>query len=195
MMVWAVCSAAFFGFFRLGELLMSAPSGFNPAIHLAWRDVCVDCIERPTTVRVHLRVSKCDQFGRGVDVFLNRVDSPVCPVAALLAYMVVRGSAPGPFFVTEDGSVLVKSVFVSALRELLVEAGLEAHLFSGHSFRIGAATTAAMAGLQDSTIQALGRWSSSAFQVYVRTPRQQLATVGSSLAAVVQQGLDSGVGL
>lgn len=88
-------------FFGLDELFMSVSSGFNPAIHLAWRDVCV---KHPTIVRVHLRVSKCDQFGRGVDVFLNRVDSLVCPVAALLAYMVVRGPASGPFFVMEDGS-------------------------------------------------------------------------------------------
>ena len=192
--VWAVCSMAFFGFFRLGEIILSSASSFNPAIHLAWRDVCVDCIERPTVIRVHLRVAKCDQFGRGVDVFLSRVDSPVCPVAALLAYMAVRGSAPGPFFVMRDGLPFLKSAFVLALRELLTEAGMEARLFSGHSFCIGAATTAAMAGLQDSSIQALGRWSSYAFQAYVRTPRQQLAMFSHSLAALVPQGRDLGVG-
>ena len=43
--------------------------------------------------------------------------------------------------------------------------------YSGHSFRIGAATTAAECGLQDSMIKAVERWESSAYQVYVRMPK------------------------
>lgn len=178
-MMWTVCSAAFFGFFRLGEIVVSSTSAFNPAIHLSWEDVSVDDPEQPTVVRIYLRVSKCDQNGRGVAVFLGRVESPVCPVVALLSFMAVRGARPGPFFIKEDGA---PGAFVTFLRGLLTETGLEASLFSGHSFRIGAATTAAMAGLQDSTIQALGRWSSSAFQSYVRMPRQHLVSYGRDLA-------------
>ena len=37
-----------------------------------------------------------------------------------------------------------------------------------HSVHIGAAMAAAQAGLQDLTIQALGRWSSTAFLRYIR---------------------------
>ena len=44
--------------------------------------------------------------------------------------------------------------------------------YSGHSFRAGAATTAAKAGVEDSVIKALGRWESSAYLIYMRLPER-----------------------
>ena len=41
------------------------------------------------------------------------------------------------------------------------------HLYAGHSLRIGVATTAAMAGVEDAMIQTLGRWQSAAYVQYV----------------------------
>ena len=60
-----------------------------------------------------------------------------------------RGAAPGPFFVRVDG-------FVEQICQLLRSIGLPQHQYVGHSFRIGAVTTAALAGVEDLTIQALG---------------------------------------
>lgn len=50
--------------------------------------------------------------------------------------------------------------------------GLPWDNFAGHSFRIGAATAAAKAGIEDSVIQSLGRWSSAAFLTYIRILRE-----------------------
>lgn len=32
---WAIATSAFFGFFRLGELLVESDSTYNPSIHLS----------------------------------------------------------------------------------------------------------------------------------------------------------------
>ena len=55
--------------------------------------------------------------------------------------------------------------------------------YSGHSFRIGAVTMAASKGIEDSLIKILGRWESSAYQRYVKIPRERLAAVSQSLAS------------
>ena len=44
----------------------------------------------------------------------------------------------------------------SQIRGVLNNIGLPQHQYAGHSFRIGAGTTAALAGVEDSVIQTLG---------------------------------------
>ena len=180
-MLWAACSLCFFGFFRAGEITIPSKSAFDQARHLAWEDVRVDDRAKPSMLCIHLKVSKCDQFGKGVDVFVGRTGRKLCPVASCLAYMACRGPTTGPFFRFQDGTPLTKGLFISKVRDLLSQASLDPSLYAGHSFRIGAATSAALAGLEDSTIRALGRWSSSAFLVYIRTPKAHLAGLSCSL--------------
>ena len=47
---------------------------------------------------------------------------------------------------------------MTAVRDALRRAGVNAECYAGHSFRIGATTTAAARRLEDSTIQTLGVW-------------------------------------
>ena len=65
LVLWAVACTAFFGFFRLGELLLDAQTVFNPAIHIAWGDIAVDNSAQPSMIRVRLKQSKTDQFRTG----------------------------------------------------------------------------------------------------------------------------------
>ena len=84
---WAIICTAFFGFFRLGELPPSSPSEYNWHTHLSWGDVAVDNRDSPSVVKIHLRKSKCDQFGKGIDIFVGRTDSTIlCPVTAITDY-------------------------------------------------------------------------------------------------------------
>jgi hypothetical protein len=181
--MWAVCCTAFFGCFRLGELLLDTPPSFDQRRHLAWGDVAVDDQTNPQMIRIHLKQSKTDQFGKGVDIILGRTGKDLCPVAALLGFIAARGDRAGPFFIDPSLQPLVKSRFVRELRNLLASLGLPQDHFAGHSFRIGAATAAALAGAEDSTIQLLGRWQSAAFMRYIRTPPAQLAALSTMLLA------------
>ena len=180
--VWAVATTAFFGFFRLGELLPESAAGFNTATGLAWGDVAVDNRQDPRMVQIHLKQSKTHQFGPGVDVVLGTTGTPLCPVTAVIQYIDERGSQSGPFFLNTDQTILTKSQFVSRIRSILQLLGLQHYDYAGHSFRIGAATTAASVGVEDSMIQTLGRWHSAAFLQYIRTPKEQLASISAVLA-------------
>ena len=181
LLLWAVCCTAFFGFFRLGELLLTKRSDYNPRLHLSWGDMAIDNQQAPSMVRFHLKQSKTDPYGRGVDIVLGRTRCDLCPVAAILAYAVARGSEPGPFFVTSEMRALTKQEFIAEVRKVLTKLGVPDQDYAGHSFRIGAATSAAMAGVEDSTIQLLGRWQSAAFLRYIRTPHERLASLSSSI--------------
>ena len=136
----------------------------------------------PSVVKVHLKRSKCNQFGRGVDVIVGRTDMPICSVTAVVSYIELRQDRAGPFFITAQGSPVTKSWFVQQVRAVLSSLGLPQDEYAGHSFRIGAATSAALAGIEDSTIQTLGKWQSSAFLQYIRMPKEQLAAISKRLA-------------
>ncbi len=180
-MLWAACCLAFFGFLRAGEFTVPDDSSFDPSVHLCWGDLAVDKPVNPAVLSVTLKASKTDPFRKGITLYIGRATSDLCPVSAVLAYLTVRGKKPGPLFVFKDGKPLTRQRLVSAVREALRCAGVEADKYAGHSFRIGAATTAASRGLEDSTIQTLGRWRSLAYLEYIRIPRHQLASYSARL--------------
>ena len=183
-MLWAACCLGFFGFMRAGEFTCPTGNQFDPEAMLTPMDVAVDQVQSPSVLAVTLKQSKTDPFRVGVTIFMGRTGNLLCPVAAVLAYLAIRPPSPGPLFIFRDGSYLTRDRLVTRLRAGLLQAGIDASRFTGHSFRIGAATTAAQAGIEDAVIKMLGRWESAAYQRYVRTPRDQLAAVSSRLARV-----------
>ena len=70
------------------------------------------------------------------------------------------------------------------VRNAVGELGLPKEHFAGHSFRIGAATSAVQAGLEDSMIMTLGRWSSAALLRYIRTPKVTLEAATTRLSSL-----------
>ena len=146
-MLWAAVCLCFFGFLRSGEVVVPSDSGFDPTVHLCFEDISVDSCVAPASIQVFLKASKTDPFRKGVSLVIGKGSPELCPVAAVLDYMVRRGNATGPLFQFRDGRFLTRARFVAAVRSALVKVGLDARLYSGHSFRIGAATTAAFCGI------------------------------------------------
>lgn len=60
------------------------------------------------------------------------------------------------------------------LREIIKRTNHADSHITGHSFRIGAATSAAKARIEDHLIQSLGRWTSDSYVRYIRTPDSAL---------------------
>ena len=94
-----------------------------------------------------------------------------------------RRSSPGPPITFNDGRPLTRSMFVEAVKRALDTAGVDSSQYSGHSFRSGAATTAATRGIDDATIMMLGRWRGTAYQRYIRIPREQLTGLSRVLSS------------
>ena len=177
-MLWAACCVGFFGFLRAGEFTVN--STFDPEIHLSVQDLQVDCLLNPSCLKIHIKCSKTDPFRSGCDIYLGKGNSDLCPLAAISSYLHVRGEAPGPLFLFRDGRPLSRQILASKVQHILHSAGYSG-TYSGHSFRIGAATTAAACGVPDHLIKTLGRWSSDAYQVYIRTPISSIVQVTNQL--------------
>ena len=57
-------------------------------------DVAVDHNSAASYVKIHLKKSKCDQFGAGADILLGCTGCDLCPVTAIVGYVNQRGKSP-----------------------------------------------------------------------------------------------------
>jgi len=182
-MLWAACCLAFFGFLRVGEFTIPAKGSYDKSSHLSLCDIAVDSRDNPQLLRITIKQSKTDPFRKGVKVYLGTTNRLVCPVAGIVPYLAARGDRQGPLFMTKDGGGLTRQTFTQLLNVLLAKLHLNSKNYNTHSFRIGAATSAAQAHIPDACIKMLGRWRSDAYQRYIKTPPQDLAKLSKRLVA------------
>ena len=170
-MLWAAAALAFFGFMRSGELTIPSTGGFNPGTHLSWQDMATDSVTSPTVVKVRLKASKTDQAKQGCTLIVGSTGNELCPVAEVLGFMALSGRKQGPLFQYRLGKPLTQTGFVGEVKAALEQGRMSSKGYSGHSFRIGVATTAVAAGIGDAVIQRLGRWRSEVHKGYVQPER------------------------
>lgn len=182
----AVFSSAFYGFLRCGEFTLHHGVSFDATVHLCIEDI--QFASKMDSVTLSLKTSKTDPMRRGVDIVLFANALPECPVNTLSTYLATRSimtSDPqAPLFVTSDGASLTRAVFITTLKAMISAIGVNSSAYSGHSFRIGAATAAASARVEDHLIKTLGRWSSNCYQTYIRTPHSVLRQAQHAMSAL-----------
>lgn len=88
-MMWAACCLGYFAFLRCREFTVN--ERFDPQKHLEVGDVAVDDYQQPSVISIFLKQSKTDQDKAGVRLYVGRTYQDICPVAAVLVYLVVRG--------------------------------------------------------------------------------------------------------
>jgi integrase len=141
---------------------------------------------QPGGVLLTIRRSKTDQYSDGQSVAVVHGQHAVTdPVAALYAWLAIRGTDPGWLFtampnrVITTGPISGQAVSI-VLRRRAQAAGLAAERITAHSLRAGHATTAAVAGVALDRIAAQTRHKrlSTLIERYIR-PAQALEYTSS----------------
>ena len=180
-LLWAAFTLAFYGFLRVSEFVAPSLTQYAPQSNLTVRDTTL----QHNQIHLHIKQSKTNPFRASHTILIAATQTSTCPVRALHIYLKLRNQkqpTSNPLFIFEDGRFLTREAFTQELRHLLQNAGFQPTAYASHSFRIGAATTAAAAGLPSWLIQTLGRWSSDCYKNYIHCPSTTIENVPRQLA-------------
>jgi len=110
-MLWAAFTMAFYGFFRVGEL-----------VNLHWSDVSFS----PDRISITLCQSKTDPFRRGCTVKIFKTNSSTCPYHAMDHYRKVTGEITPSTPLYQAGRIhpLSCAAVTTTLRQFLKKQGL-----------------------------------------------------------------------
>lgn len=176
----AVLYTGFNGLHRLGELVwpdLRSEQDFRKVIPFSsLRRSDAPCPH----YSYHLPGHKGNRFFEGNTVMITTRNDGADAIPILAAYVALRNTGRKTrchpaLFVREDGSIPTRSWFMSRLRANFGPS------YAGHSVRSGGATDLATRGIPDSIIQKMGRWSSDAFQIYIRKNPALLAVLAGFL--------------
>ena len=184
-MLAAAFTLAYYGCLRASEIAIEGK--FDPRYNLQVSDVSFSHIrdDSVTTMSVRIKTSKTDKTSKGFDVVIACVPHTTCAPCAMTRFLNTlppNSDRRLPLFRTLNGTLLTKSLYRKQIKLYMSALGYQSEQFSGHSFRSGCTTDAASAGFMDWELKLLGRWSSDAYQGYIRTPRHMLANFATRLS-------------
>ncbi len=181
--VWTACCVAFYGSFRMGEILPLREFSFCPEDTFLWRDVR---ILSESHALLHIKRTKNrNKGGDFVDLFPVQLSSS-CPLAALRGFKdsLLELEEDKPVFRFSSGKNLTQKEFNSTISSLLrPHLGDSCTFISGHSFR--AAIPAVLAKFpklsSSEEIMGWGRWKSEDYLSYTRLKVYQRRKIFSKI--------------
>ena len=176
----AATSLAFFALLRSSEYVCRFRTRYDSRFCLSREDIWFN--RSFSIMFVRIKASKTDPFRAGCIVRVARLPgNNCCPIELMLDYLTLRTSVQGPLFVLslEPLHNLMRQDVTLLLNRCLPEVAN----VNTHSLRIGGASAAAAAGIADSQIMILGRWSSNAYQRYLFLSDSAVKTLCEAIAS------------
>jgi hypothetical protein len=186
---WAACCVAFFGSFRLGEILPAEESVSNPE-NLKWNQVS---FTRKNSAIINIRFPKVIRNTKGdfVDLFEIK-NCSCCPYTALKKLAEIHQhlvKKNHEVFSFANGEFLTQKLLTETIKKLLKKhIGDSANQITGHSFRAG--IPAALAEhpdlASDHEIMIWGRWSSNSYQAYTRLKHEAKSSIFKKIVSMYE---------
>jgi len=189
LLMWAISTLAFHGGFRIHELLCRTEATFDPDFDLLGGDIRVarDHQSQDSLISVKLKCSKENKTGKAVIVEVHETKRTLCPVKAFTRWIErAHVEKDLPLFRKEDGTPVTGMAFNKWLKNMMPATAGGKH--ASHSFRIGLASTMAARGLSTSDIKEAGRWSSNAYEQYIRLPQIKRAAAATAIKQLDRYG-------
>ena len=187
LLMWTVATIAFHGAFRIHELLCRTETEFDPDFALLTGDIKIKPgrdNKDDRILEIKIKCPKESKAGKAVILEIYETKGSLCPVKAFDRWESRTTKCIGlPLFREESGSILT-----GAKMNRWLKGRLEGHVdytkgkFTSHSFRIGLATTMGTEGFCEADIKEAGRWSSNAYELYMKLPRVKRSSVAKAIS-------------
>ncbi|KAJ6477580.1 hypothetical protein C8R45DRAFT_833363 [Mycena sanguinolenta] len=184
--VFSCLTTSFYSVARVGEFTIRTLTSFDPTLHVKPSDV-QDVHDRNNLPMKEFALPSTKSAPLiGEKVAFGPQAGLSDPEAAFKNHLAVnQPPCDGPLFAYRVGNrhkALTKSKFLSVIGSALKVAGLEP--MQGHGIRVGATLEYLLRGVPFDVMKVIGRWASSAFEIYLRKHAQILAPYMQAVPAV-----------
>ncbi len=192
--VWTACLIAFWGSFRLSEILPPSIDRYDQFSDLLWKDLDFGSNQ----LRICLKSPKVPSgWSNNVDLFpISR--KLFCPVRWIKKLKTIQENKKMlnnelPVFRLSSGGGLSRGTFLKIVKKSLSLSGHSHAGFSGKSFRSGIPSELETfpEDFKERHLKALGRWKSSAYQKYIRKEIPEKKKTHQIIANILIKNFDA----